>query len=331
MSEPAAPEPTPDDDETVTVVRLGPIRHACHSCGSCCTGWSVPLPTLDERKRVIAQAEALAIPEPIVEGNIRREGGRCVFLREDLLCAIHARFGAAEKPSVCQHFPRRTRQAEDGLRIAADPGCSSTWRTFADGPELPSWTAGIARTHPLPPELLASEGALLTLSRQPDMTVPLLIAILTGDHAHLPAPPPAFVARLLERTRQANPYLVDQDNGPLICTTLEPIASFLARFDASAPPPWRPLPPSADAHALDVLQRHLFLRLGDDTVPPMAHTLIVLGGVIACAYVDPRPEVFGPALAAWSRLCRLDKFWVPILPSLSVAELVLNGTPSSPG
>jgi hypothetical protein len=74
-----------------------------------------------------------------------------------------------------------------------------------------------------------------------------------------------------------------------------------------------------------VLVRFLFVRLGDPAIPPMAHALIILGGVLACAYADPSPEVFGPRLSAWTRACRHDKFWVPVLPDLATAERILKG------
>jgi len=328
-----AKAPAPAPLETQPMIALGPVRHACHSCGTCCTGWRVQLPTLTERRRVHTQAEELGIADPIVDGVIRRVDGSCVFLREDKLCAIHAHFGEAEKPEICRHFPRRSRHAEDGVRIGADPGCTSTWKSFADGPLLEMWPVRTSKASPIASELAASEHALLQLRFMPGMTVALYIAVLTGDHSHLPNPGPEFATRIFMRLSTITPYLGDGDNGPLMNALLAPLAHFLATFENAPVPAWN-LPPKADAFALEVLGRHLFLRLGDDTIPPMAQTLLVLGGILACGYIDPTPSLFGPALSAWSRMCRLEKFWLPALPDRATAEWVLHGaakvTPPAP-
>ena len=326
QSPPAPPPaaPAPADAGSRTLIALGPVRHACHACGTCCTGWRVQLKTLVERRRIQAQAEELGIANPVVDGVIRRVSGSCVFLREDKLCAIHAHFGEAEKPDICRHFPRRSRHAEDGLRIGADPGCTSTWKTFSDGPELKTWPVSASRPWPLAADLAASESALLQLCHMPDMTTALYIAVMTGKHDHLPNPHPDFVSRVLTCLATITPYLADADNGPFITAAMQPIASFLGRFDKEPMPAWN-LPPEADAFALELLARHLFLRIGDDEIPPIAQTILVLGGIVACGYVDPTPSVFGPALSVWSRMCRLEKFWMPALPDRATAQWVLYG------
>jgi len=310
------------------LLALGPVRHACHACGTCCTGWRVQLKTLMERRRVHAQAAELGIDNPVVEGSIRRVDGSCVFLQEDKLCAIHARFGEAEKPEICRHFPRRSRHAEDGIRVGVDPGCTSTWQSFADGPEMKLWTVRSSKPWPLDPELAASEGALIQLCRAPGMTTALYIAVMCNVHggADAPkAPDPGFVARVFERLATITPYLGDGDNGPLITALLAPIAGLLARVERGESLPAWNLPPESDAFALDLLARYLFLRIGDDTIPPVAQMVLVLGGILACGYADPTPSVFGPALSAWSRMCRLDRFWLPALPDRATAQYVLYG------
>jgi len=307
------------------ILALGPVRHACHSCGNCCTGWRVRLTTMAERERVIAQAAELGVELPIVDGALRRVKGCCIFLQKDRLCAIHARFGESAKPGICRYFPRRTLRAEDGIRVGADPGCSSTWETFAAGPELPTWPVSAAKREPLALALAASEQALVGIARAPGMSIALFAAIITGDHAHLPGLPPAFVTRLLGCLRHTAPYLVDAENGPLVNADIALVHDFLEALDPTSPPPWPVLLPTVEANALDTLARQLFLRLGDDAVPPIAQALLILGGIMACAMVDPSPPVFGRALAAWSRLCRLEKFWCPVMPNPESGRWILTG------
>lgn len=318
-SETPRPEPTQD-----TRVVLGPIRHACHSCGTCCSGWRVQVRTLSERERITRQAKELGIADPIVDGSLRRVEGVCVFLREDRLCAIHARFGEEEKPIICQHFPRRSRHSEDGVRIGADPGCSATWRTFDTGPEMALFDVTPTAMYPFPPEIAALESALIAVARTPGISIGQFIASFAAEPEPASGPPPALTARLLTRLKEVTPYLVDQQNGRFMNAGLEPLTRFLVAFDGTLPP-WPGLSPRMEAYVLDTLQRHLFLRLGDEDVPPLAHALLVLGGALAAAYCDPTPEVFGPAMAAWSRLCRLEGFWVPIMPTRAFGDWILKG------
>jgi hypothetical protein len=44
----------------------------------------------------------------------KRPDGRCTFLTEDNRCFLHARFGEAKKPGMCQLFPYTFTQAPDG-------------------------------------------------------------------------------------------------------------------------------------------------------------------------------------------------------------------------
>lgn len=332
------PSPGMDPEEhTQEVVALGPFRHACHGSGACCTGWRVQLTSDREAARVMAQAAALGIADPIVDGAIRREGGRCVFLSEDRRCAIHARFGKDQKPGTCQHFPRRSCHAEDGIRVATDPSCASGWRSFADGPQLDPWVVLPKRVQRLEPIWHRSEVALIRMAREPDMTVLTMIGRLIHAESELDAPPPPFVARLLGHIARVTPYLVELGLGPILLEMLEPSTRVLARFlvpasedgtlrlpDPSVVPPWPGLPPDSDAYALDVISRYLFLRVGDAALPPIAHTLLVLGAALACAYAGPQAPSFGPGLASWTRVLRQDKLWVAVVPDVATIDMILG-------
>ncbi len=324
-----APRPG-DEAPALPPLTLGEIRHACHTCGTCCTGWRVRLSTTFERQRVQNQAEVLGIRDPITDASIRRENGRCVFLREDNLCAIHARFGEDEKPTVCQHFPRRSRHAEDGMRIGADPGCSSSWRTFKDGPIMQSWSVKSARPIIMQPDRALSERSLISMCLAPDMTMPLFIALMTGDPSDMPRPNEAFARRILSALGSIAPVISDADNGPHLNAALGPLGKFIAAFDPAAPLPAWHLPPESDAFARDLIQRYLFIRIGDDTLPPVGHVMLLVGGILALAYIDPTPSVFGPALSAWSRITRLPNLWEMIMPDRDAAQAILYGPPRDP-
>lgn len=91
-------------------------KWACHQCGYCCRGSLVPL-SAAEVERLRSQKWE---DDPDL-GNVRimvpygsasrpyrlahRPDGSCVFLMDDGLCRIHAKFGMDAKPTVCQTFP----------------------------------------------------------------------------------------------------------------------------------------------------------------------------------------------------------------------------------
>jgi lysine-N-methylase len=91
---------------------------SCHSCGGCCRQHLIAI-TQEEHDRIVQQnwtAED-GIPEgqPVVEKNrgskhnpyrlAHQPDGACVFLRDDGLCRIHAKFGEPAKPLACRVYP----------------------------------------------------------------------------------------------------------------------------------------------------------------------------------------------------------------------------------
>lgn len=307
-------------------VALGPIRHACFRCGTCCTGWRVRLADVTEMERVRRQAEVLGVEEPMVDGALRRVDGQCVFLGEDRMCRIHARFGADKKPLVCRFFPRRALIAGDAVRVGADPGCTSTWKTWRDGPLMEMAPMPSPRDESFPADLVASEEALVGLAGASGMTVAIFLGVVVGRREHEPELPPGFAARMIERMKGVAVHLDDPENGAIARQWLHPLAETLRGLDPGRPPSFAGrLGPDEEAFALEVLRRTLFLRIGDEVIPPIGQTLLVLGGVLLAAWTDPRPEFFGPALSAWSRVSRLDEFWAPMMPDTETARWVLNG------
>lgn len=92
---------------------------SCHNCGGCCHQHLIELSAEDEQ-RIRAQnwsdSEEIPDGQPIIEPLTRRPwnrrfrlahqpNGACVFLRDDGLCRIHARFGEEAKPLACRIYP----------------------------------------------------------------------------------------------------------------------------------------------------------------------------------------------------------------------------------
>jgi len=64
------------------------------------------------------------------------DGGRCVFLRDDGLCAVHALLGPQAKPGFCREFPYNLMEDPDGLVAVIRPDCGGFFESFADGEVL---------------------------------------------------------------------------------------------------------------------------------------------------------------------------------------------------
>jgi lysine-N-methylase len=92
---------------------------SCHSCGGCCRQHLIEI-TEAERQRIIEQAWTAADGIPADRPPVvwfagppwrkryrlaHRPDGACVFLNEQGLCRIHAKFGEQAKPLPCQLYP----------------------------------------------------------------------------------------------------------------------------------------------------------------------------------------------------------------------------------
>ncbi|MEO8270771.1 MAG: YkgJ family cysteine cluster protein [Aureliella sp.] len=91
-------------------------RWDCHQCGFCCRGSSILLSVEDaERLRSQKWGEQpeyektrIMVPHRGAGSSLRlarRDDGTCIFLNEDGLCRIHAKFGLEAKPTMCRTFP----------------------------------------------------------------------------------------------------------------------------------------------------------------------------------------------------------------------------------
>ncbi len=105
-------------------------HYSCHGCGDCCRDFSVQLRDHD-LDRLDAQGWEEELGEPVTvsfRGRRylrQREDGSCLFLQDDGLCRIHAKFGFHEKPVACRLFPFNLAPDARGTRAGLNFACQS--------------------------------------------------------------------------------------------------------------------------------------------------------------------------------------------------------------
>ncbi len=102
---------------------------SCHNCSGCCRQHQIEI-TAEERERIERQNwtadDGIPPGQPLFQSlgprwNKRsalahQPDGACVFLNEDGLCRIHAKFGEAAKPLACRVYPYAFHP--DGKKVA---------------------------------------------------------------------------------------------------------------------------------------------------------------------------------------------------------------------
>lgn len=112
----------------------------CHACGNCCTDYQVPV-TAAERARIVDQGwqnEADFQHRPLFvrsspwwrfwnkEYRLNQVAGdRCIFLNDQGLCRIHAKFGFQTKPFACRLYPYILVPAGNEYRLSLRYACPS--------------------------------------------------------------------------------------------------------------------------------------------------------------------------------------------------------------
>lgn len=99
------------------------IRFDCTGCGNCCFAWPVPLTAGDVTRLTLLCKEDETLPArrlPGGEGNFthtleKRDDGYCTYLTQDKRCRLHAEFGFASKPAMCQVFPWSFNELPSGV------------------------------------------------------------------------------------------------------------------------------------------------------------------------------------------------------------------------
>jgi len=112
---------------------------SCHNCGGCCRQHAITI-TPEEKSRIEAQnwtpADGIPASQPLfVEEGSWLQGqqirlshqadGACVFLNEQGLCRIHAKFGESAKPLACRIYPYAFHPLEKQLTVSLRFSCPS--------------------------------------------------------------------------------------------------------------------------------------------------------------------------------------------------------------
>lgn len=123
-------------------------RWSCGACGACCHGLAVEVSPEEEARIDPTLYEDLLGGEGFVEEafidpdrpavRILRQrheaGSACVFLRDDGLCAVHARQGMEAKPDACQIFPNMVIHVPGKrARLAMRTNCRTMHESFETG------------------------------------------------------------------------------------------------------------------------------------------------------------------------------------------------------
>lgn len=108
---------------------------SCHNCGGCCREHLIEI-TEDEKKRIEKQhwkaSDGVSMQQPIIQklsrGRYRlahQDNGACVFLDDQGLCRIHAKFGEPAKPLACRVYPYAYHPAGNRLAVSLRFSCPS--------------------------------------------------------------------------------------------------------------------------------------------------------------------------------------------------------------
>lgn len=146
------------------------IAYECVQCGKgCFNQWDILVEPEVVKKikghplelRVIQERGGAFVKDE--EGSIfihkNDEHPRCGFLREDMLCSVHAELGYAEKPLTCQQYPYLMTQTPDGVvHVSAAYSCTAVKEEI--GPALEQSRPNVedllkrgGRVHKLPDEI----------------------------------------------------------------------------------------------------------------------------------------------------------------------------------
>ncbi|MEM1418389.1 MAG: YkgJ family cysteine cluster protein [Myxococcota bacterium] len=117
-------------------VRAG-VRYECQGSGLCCTD----IHAIGELSRPEA-AQLKVVDDRVVQYSDAVEGyvmamndeGRCFFLGDDGLCALHEPMGGLLKPVACGRFPLAVVATPAGGRVTTEHRCPC--RTMGERPEL---------------------------------------------------------------------------------------------------------------------------------------------------------------------------------------------------
>lgn len=115
---------------------------SCHNCGGCCREHLIEI-TAEEKRRIDQQnwSTSSEIPggQPVTRAIDEKRGryrlehqpdGACVFLNEQGLCRIHAKFGESAKPLACRVYPYAYHPFGSDITVSLRFSCPSVVRNL---------------------------------------------------------------------------------------------------------------------------------------------------------------------------------------------------------
>lgn len=132
----------------IVMPEIAEQRYDCHGCTNCCRELVVHITDAD-RKRIDKGdwTTRLGVPPYVRLGGEwvlnHRSGGGCVFLTEAGKCAIHAEFGADEKPLACRIYPFTTTRSHGVEHVSLRFDCPSV--ASSKGSSLGSHRAAVTK------------------------------------------------------------------------------------------------------------------------------------------------------------------------------------------
>ena len=107
---------------------------SCHNCGGCCREHQIVI-TSDEKKRIDKQdwtaSDGVPADRPLIVAHgtgyrlSHQADGACVFLDEQGLCRIHAKFGESAKPLACRVYPYAVHPSGNSVTVSLRFSCPS--------------------------------------------------------------------------------------------------------------------------------------------------------------------------------------------------------------
>ena len=111
-------------------------KYDCTGCGGCCRGRFAIIITDADRERIVEQGwtdeqlelkgKPLFTPLGSEFQLAHRADGSCVFLQEDGLCAIHAKYGEPAKPLACRMYQFRLIPVGTQIRVDVRFDCPAS-------------------------------------------------------------------------------------------------------------------------------------------------------------------------------------------------------------
>jgi len=136
----------------------------CAECRLPCCSYAIDV-AQEEAPELVAAAQTFGVDGEALFGDVatdgdgrsllrlsRRSDGQCLLLDEGGRCRVHASFGLARKPIVCQLYPAHPVVTPEGPRLSLRSGCTRPGRT-ADPADLADYRRALARVAQTRPSL----------------------------------------------------------------------------------------------------------------------------------------------------------------------------------